>query len=93
MKIKELLYKTPEMTEEKLCTIMDSHYNWLKKDFRARILSLHKGNTLSQALLKEYDLVNDKNSNLTKSQRDIVIGFVGTCMFEMTKNDGKSGEH
>ena len=34
MKINELLYKTPEMTEEKLLQIMDSHIDWLKKDFK-----------------------------------------------------------
>lgn len=89
MKIKELIYQTPEMTEKKLLKIMNSHLNWIKKDLKDRIYTLHKDSTkpfdFSQAFLDEYDLIQDKKSYLTKGQRNIVIGFVGTCMIEMTK--------
>ena len=85
MKIKELIYKTPEMTEEKLLKIMNSHLNWIRKDLKDRIIGLHKSSNLSQAFLDEYDLIQDKKSYLTRGQRNIVIGFVGTCMIEMTK--------
>lgn len=88
MKINDLLYKTPEMTEEKLLEIMDSHNDWLKKDFKKRIRQLHKNElSLSKAILNEYDLIQDKRSYLTRSQRDIVVGFTGTCMIEMTKGN------
>lgn len=98
MKIKELIYQTPEMTEEKLLKIMDSHLNWIKKDLKGRIYTLHKDSTkpfdYSQAFLDEYDLIQDKKSNLTRSQRNIVIGFVGTCMIEMTKGiEPDGGNH
>lgn len=89
MKIKELIYQTPEMTEEKLLKIMNSHLNWIRKDLKDRIYILHKDPTksfdYSRAFLDEYDLIQDKKSNLTRGQRNIVIGFVGTCMIEMTK--------
>ena len=89
MKIKELIYQTPEMTEEKLLKIMNSHLNWIRNDLKERIIGLHRDSTkpfdLSQAFLDEYDLIEDKKSNLTRGQRNIVIGFVGTCMIEMTK--------
>lgn len=85
MKIKELIYKTPEMTEEKLLKIMNSHLNWIRKDLKDRIIELHKSPNLSQSFLDEYDLIQDKKSYLTRGQRNIVIGFVGTCMIEMTK--------
>lgn len=89
MKIKELIYQTPEMTEEKLLKIMDSHLDWIRKDLKDRIYILHKDPIksfdYSQAFLDEYDLIQDKKSNLTRGQRNIVIGFVGTCMIEMTK--------
>jgi hypothetical protein len=85
MKIKELIYQTPEMTEEKLLKIMNSHLNWIRKDLKDRIIELHKSPNLSQAFLDEYDLIQDKKSYLTRGQRNIVIGFVGTCMIEMTK--------
>ena len=98
MKIKELIYKTPEMTEEKLLKIMDSHLDWIKKDLKDRIHTLHKDPTkpfdYSQAFLDEYDLIQDKKSNLTRGQRNIVIGFVGTCMIEMTKGiEPDGGNH
>ena len=89
MKIKELIYQTPEMTEEKLLKIMDSHLDWIKNDLKERIVGLHKDLMkpfdLSQAFLDEYDIIQDKKSYLTKSQRDVVVGFVGTCMILMTK--------
>ena len=89
MKIKELIYQTPEMTEEKLLEIMNSHLNWIKNDLKERIIGLHKDPMkpfdLSQAFLDEYDIIQDKKSYLTKSQRDVVVGFVGTCMILMTK--------
>ena len=91
MKIKELIYQTPEMTEEKLLKIMDSHLNLIKKDLKNRIIDLHKNPLnpfdLSQSILDEYDLIQDKKSYLTKGQRDQVIGFVGLCMIKMTKGN------
>lgn len=89
MKIKELITETPEMTEEKLLKIMSNHLNWIKNDLKNRIIELHRNNDkpfdLAKAFLDEYDLIQDKKSYLTRGQRNIVIGFVGTCMIEMTK--------
>lgn len=91
MKIEELIYKTPEMTEEKLLELLNSHLNWIKKDLKNRVIELHKSNDkpfdLAQSLLNEYDLIQDKKSHLSKSQRDQVIGFVGMCMIQMTKGE------
>ena len=42
MKIKELIYQTPEMTEKKLLEIMNSHLDWIKGDLKERICELHK---------------------------------------------------
>ena len=96
MKIKELIYKTPEMTEGKLLEIMNSHLDWIKGDLKERILELHKDPSkpfdLSQAFLDEYDVIQDKKSYLTKSQRDVVVGFVGTCMILMTKGNEVGNE-
>lgn len=98
MKIKELIYQTPEMTEEKLLKIMDSHLNWINKDLKDRLKTLHttsdKPFDYSQAFLDEYDLIQDKKSYLTRGQRNVVIGFVGTCMIEMTKGiEPDGGNH
>ena len=87
MKIEELIYKTPEMSEEKLIELLDKYSPLLRKEAKNRLNQLHKGESLSKALLKEYDLIQDKKSNLSKSQRDQVIGFVGMCMIQMTTGE------
>lgn len=92
MKIKELLYKTPEMTEERLLEIMKSHEDWIKGVLKNRLFELHKELPLNKAILKEYDLIQDKKSYLTKSQREEIYGFVGVCMIEMTKKNEDTSE-
>ena len=93
MKIADLIYKTPEMTEEKLLTIIDKNYKIVDSFLRKRIREIHKNVDINKAFLDEYDLVQDKKSLLTKSQRNMVVGFVGICMIEMTKdNDGTTGK-
>jgi hypothetical protein len=87
MKIKELIYKTPEMTEEKLLTIIDKNYRMVDNFLIKRIREIHKNVDINKAFLDEYDLIQDKKSNLTKGQRDKITGFVGICMIEMTKDD------
>lgn len=91
MKIKELLYKTPEVTEEKLLKIIDENLPLMKESAKRRIRELHKNEpNLAKAFLDEYDLIQDKKSFLTKSQRDQIIGFVGLCMIKMVKTDGNN---
>lgn len=87
MKIEELIYKTPEMSEEKLIELLNKYSPLLKREIKFRLNQLHKEKDLSKALLTEYDLIQDKKSNLSKSQRDQVIGFVGMCMIQMTKGE------
>ena len=93
MKIKELIYETPELTEEKLLELINKNIPMMRKGAKDRIQELHKGVDLAQAFLDEYDLIQDKKSFLTKSQRNNVVGFVGLCMIQMVKgNDRTSGE-
>jgi hypothetical protein len=88
MKIKELIYQTPEMTEEKLLEIINNNLSMMKNSAKNRILELHKEeNNLAKAFLDEYDLIQDKKSYLTKSQREQIVGFVGLCMIQMTKGN------
>ena len=88
MKIKELLYKTPEITEEKLLETIDKTLPIITNSIKNRIRELHKGElNLAKAFLDEYDLIQDKKSYLTKGQRNQVVGFVGLCMIKMTKGN------
>jgi hypothetical protein len=87
MKIKDLIFETPEMTEEKLLTIIDENLKMVDSSLRRRLKGIHKEMDLNEAFLNEYDLIQDKKSLLTKSQRDFVVGFVGYCMIKMTKDD------
>jgi hypothetical protein len=91
MKIKELLYKTPEITEEKLLEIINNNLYLMNSSAKNRIRELHKKEyNLAKAFLDEYDLIQDKISYLTKSQRDQIVGFVGLCMIKMVKNNGNN---
>jgi hypothetical protein len=93
MKIKELIAKTPEMSEEKLIKIIDKHHNLLRSGTLRRVISLNLSiNEGAEAILKEYDKIQDKSSYLTKSQRDEILGFVGLCMIKMVKDDGGNSE-
>jgi hypothetical protein len=90
MKIKELLYNTPEMTEEKLLKIINLNLTMMRSSAKNRIRELHKcENNLAKAFLDEYDLIQDKKSLLTKSQRDQITGFIGLCMIKMAKGNEK----
>ena len=93
MKIKDIIQETPEISEEKLIEIIDSHLKMMSSYAKKRIGELHKGEyNLAKAFLDEYDLIQDKKSYLTKGQRNIVIGFVGTCMILMTKGNEVGNE-
>ena len=88
MKIKELIAQTPEMTEEKLLEIIDKNLSMMRFEAKNRIQELHKEEyNLAKAFLDEYDLIQDKKSFLTKSQREQIAGFVGLCMVKMVKNE------
>lgn len=87
MNIKDLIYKTPEMTEEKLLEIISKNLGIVNQYAKKRLRELHKESSLSQAFLDEYDLIQDKKSFLTKSERDQITGFVGLCMIKMTKGN------
>lgn len=96
MKVKELIYQTPEMTEEKLLEIILDNLDFFKKRYSSlitRIQEIHKySDDINKLILKEYDIIQDKKSYLTKSQRDILTGFVGFCMIRMAKGDGRTDD-
>ena len=91
MKIKDLIYETPEMTEEKLLTIINENLKMVDSFLKKRLIEIHRDSTrpfdLAQTFLDEYDLIQDKKSLLTNSQRKLVNGFVGYCMIKMTKGN------
>lgn len=90
MKIKDVLYKAPEMSDEKLLEIINLNLPIMRSSAKNRIRELHKGeNNLAKAFLDEYDLIQDKKSLLTKSQRDQITGFIGLCMIKMAKGNEK----
>ena len=95
MKIKDLIYETPEMTEEKLLTIINENLKMVDSFLKKRLIEIHRDSTkpfdLAQTFLDEYDLIQDKKSLLTNSQRKLVNGFVGYCMIKMTKGKEING--
>lgn len=82
MKISDLLYKTPEMTEEKLLEIMEENkFFFMTKEWCRNKYSM-------QEVLDEWDKIQLKESKLSRSQRDAINGFVASCLIKMTKGNG-----
>lgn len=80
MKIKDILYETPEMTEEKLLELIEEHKSFLK----SYLLKQFEDN---KAILDEWDLIQEKKSKLTRSQRDQICSLVSVCLIKMTKGE------
>lgn len=93
MKLKEVLYKTPEMTEEKLLEILRTYTHLMSKDASNRLSELYNkrhqefNSDLAQIILEEWDLIQEKKSFLSKSQRDQICGLVSICLIQMTKGN------
>ena len=92
MKIKELLKEvspSPEMTEENLLKIIDSNLPLLRDlHLLRKVRDYNKDKAINEAVLAEFDKIQDKKSYLSSSQRKLIEGFVGFCMIRMTKGDG-----
>lgn len=80
MKIKDVLYETPEMTEEKLLELIEEHKSFLK----SYLLKQFEDN---KAILDEWDLIQEKKSKLTRSQRDQICSLVSVCLIKMAKGE------
>jgi len=80
MKIKDILYETPEMTEEKLLELIGKHKPFLKS-------YLLKQFEDDKSILDEWDLIQEKKSKLTRSQRDQICSLVSVCLIKMTKGE------
>ena len=90
MKIKDLIAKTPEVSEEKLLEFINSNKHYLRSTTSRSVYSRNKEEDDAHAILKEYDKIQEKTSYLSKSQREEILGFVGWCMIQMVKADGES---
>lgn len=89
MKIDELLYKTPEMTEDKLLELIKDKEKLIKKPIIGRIKGFYAYDVpFEKCILNEWDKIQEKKSFLTKSQRDFVCSLVSYCLVEMTKSNG-----
>ena len=87
MKIKDVLYQTPEMSEERLISIINKYIKYIPKCLQDRINSIHKDNNLAKSILDEWDLIQIKSSYLSKKERDLVSTLVSASLIEMVKNN------
>lgn len=81
MKLNDILYKAPEMTEERLLEIIEKRLGFL--DFKDWSRNKYK----PKQVLEEYDLIQEKKSKLTRSQRNQILGFISACLIEMSQNN------
>ena len=86
MKIEDALFKTPEMSEEKLLKLIDEKKYVLYKEWA------RNKNYTARDILNEWDLIQQKKSKLTKSQRDQINMLVSMCLITMVKENPESKE-
>lgn len=84
MKLNDVIYKTPEMSETKLLEIIGKHKKFLDKSI---IKKIYKGENLAEDIINEWDLIELKKSNLSRSQRDSVLALVSMALLEMSNGD------
>lgn len=84
MKLNDIIYKTPEMSEEKLLEIINNHKKFLKEDIIKRI---HKSDNLSKDILNEWDLIEQKKSCLSRSQRNSILALISMALLEMSNGN------
>lgn len=90
MELNKVLYEAPEMTEDKLLEIIKSYIKTLRKQTIKDLQEIHKDyfeENLPRLLYKEFDIINRKESKLSKSRRDEVAGLVSYCLIKMTKDN------
>jgi hypothetical protein len=84
MKLKELLHSNPELTEDKVLEKISERKDLLN----FKTWSRNKYNS-AKDILDEWDLIQIKKSNLTKSQREQLNIFVLACISEIFKDGRK----
>lgn len=89
MKLNNVIYNTKEISESKLLDIIKNNFKLTSRSLRVKLKELYSEKDISNIILDEYDLIQQKKSLLTKSQRDQILGFIGLCMIKMVKGDEK----
>ena len=89
MKLNNVIYNTKEISESKLLDIIKNNFKLTSRSLRVKLKELYSEKDISNIILDEYDLIQQKKSLLTKSQRDQILGFVGLCMIKMVKGNEK----
>lgn len=89
MKLNNVIYNTKEISESKLLDIIKNNFKLTSRSLRIKLKELYSEKDISNIILDEYDLIQQKKSLLTKSQRDQILGFIGLCMIKMVKGNEK----
>ena len=89
MKLNNVIYNTKEISESKLLDIIKNNFKLTSRSLRIKLKELYSEKDIYNIILDEYDLIQQKKSLLTKSQRDQILGFIGLCMIKMVKGNEK----
>ena len=89
MKLNNVIYNTKEISESKLLDIIKNNFKLTSRSLRVKLKELYSEKDISNIILDEYDLIQQKKSLLTKSQRDQILGFIGLCLIKMVKGNEK----
>lgn len=88
MKLEKALYTKPELTEGNLLEEIQKYLSLVKPSLISKLRYI-KELDIPNAIIKEYDLIQEKKSYLSRLERDLISGYVGLCMIKMVKKDGR----
>lgn len=88
MELKKAIYTKPELSEGNLLREVQKYLGLVKPSIIAKLRYIEESEDVAEAILKEYDLIQEKKSCLSRLERDLISGYVGLCMIKMVKEDG-----
>ena len=92
MKLEEVIYKTPELTEEELLEELSKNESFLSNDLLSVLKAISDLHAIpvNKLILNEWNLIQEKKSNLSRSRRDQINALVGTSVLHLIqKHDEK----
>ena len=92
MNLENLIPNSPELNEEKLITMLKEYSKYMSTEAKRRLQELHKELDVEYAILEEYNLIQNKKSLLTRSQREQIEGLVALCLIRLSKGDESSDD-
>ena len=89
MKLTDIIQTVPDLTEEKF---RENVEELIKRSTIFRIPLCRDKEWTAEEMIHEWELVQEKKSNLSKSKRDQVLGLVSTALYNMVSKPAEENK-